>query len=77
MLATAAMYEKCIRLWDTRTGALRRAIEGHFFGANSVEFSPNGQALASAGNDGMVRLWSVATGNQLPCLMVERFGSIV
>ena len=45
------------------------SIEGHWGGATSVAFSPNGQILASAGSSGLfghykdtIRLWDVKTG---------------
>ena len=31
----------------------------------SVAFSPDGQTLATGSDDGMVRLWDVATGQQI------------
>ena len=37
-------------------------MEGHAHGTTAVAFSPDGSTLATAGNDGMVRLWAVSTG---------------
>jgi WD domain, G-beta repeat len=61
-IATAGVYERCVRLWDAKTGRLLRSLAGHKMGTTGVAFSPDGTILATVGNDGMGRLWKIATG---------------
>jgi WD40 repeat protein len=46
---------------------------GHTQGVGTLAFSPDGKTLASSGSDGTLRLWNVATQQQL--LAVQQVGS--
>jgi WD40 repeat protein len=61
------------------TGALRQAVwanrlddglaAGHTGPVNDVAFSPNGNRLATVGDDGAVKVWDVASGGELLTLI--------
>jgi WD40 repeat protein len=61
-LVASASYDRTVRLWDAKTGAVRRTLEGHSNWVNAVVFSPDGQLVASASGDHTVRLWDTNTG---------------
>jgi WD40 repeat protein len=52
-------------LWDVASGKLLRLLEGHDTVVHAVAFAPGGKVLASAGDDGVVRLYEVDTGKLL------------
>ncbi len=42
-----------------------RVVTGHAFGAALVAFTPDGKSLIHAGPHGVMRMWQIATGQQL------------
>ncbi|KAJ7676549.1 WD40-repeat-containing domain protein [Mycena polygramma] len=65
-LATGGDHvDRCIRLWDARTGKHLTALTGHEWGVYSLVFSPDSQLLASGSGDGTARIWNVETFQQL------------
>jgi WD40 repeat protein len=62
-LLAAASAAGGIMLYDAATGVVKHALAGHADGANCLAWSPDG-LLASGGQDGFVRFWNAATGQQ-------------
>ena len=60
--AKAKPADGAMRLWDSWTGKQIRLDPGNAQAIYRVCFFPDGKTLASAGNDGVVRLWNVADG---------------
>lgn len=51
-----------MRLWDAATGQEALTLKGHTAGVKCLAFSPNGNRLASAGQDTTVKVWDTTTG---------------
>jgi periodic tryptophan protein 2 len=46
--------------WQSETYVLKQ--QGHFHNINSLSYSPDGQLIATGGDDGKVKLWNSTTG---------------
>ncbi len=74
MLATCGVEgpEHMLQVWDTATGRLLGDYRGHKQGIRAVAFSPDGRTLASSSDDSTLKLWNVATRQEL--LSFQRLG---
>jgi WD40 repeat protein len=63
--AKAKPDEDYVRLWDSQSGQQIRLQPGTEQTVYRVRFLPDGKTLASAGGDGVVRMWNVADGAEL------------
>jgi WD40 repeat protein len=53
-----------LALWDARSGTLLRTLDGHISTIGAVAFG-HGGLLASAGQDGSIRLWDTTAGREI------------
>jgi len=54
-----------IRVWDVATGKIQNTLDGRLFLGRSIALSPDGKRVALGAVGHTVRLWDVATGNEL------------
>jgi hypothetical protein len=58
-------FDGIVRVWDLATGKEIRSIKAEAGTVYSLDLSPDGKTLATAGRDGL-KLWELATGKELP-----------
>ena len=52
-------------VWDAVSGTTLATLDSRTTLVNGVAFSPDGRLLATTGNDGLIHLWNVSSGQQL------------
>ena len=61
-------------LWDIESQSVIGSLNGHTDAVAALAFSPNGQRLASAGDDRTIRIWNVA---QRQALIITNQANII
>ncbi|MEO6126206.1 MAG: hypothetical protein ABIR32_21105 [Ilumatobacteraceae bacterium] len=54
-----AMQNSAVTIWDVKSGDQIVTLSGHIGAINSIAFSPNGDRLITASNDGTARIWNL------------------
>ncbi|KAF2656340.1 WD40 repeat-like protein [Lophiostoma macrostomum CBS 122681] len=62
----SASGDRCVKVWDVRTGACLRTFSGHSKGIACVQF--DGRRIVSGSSDETVRIFDRATGAEVACL---------
>ncbi len=60
-----------VYLYDVATGRLEAVLRGHSASAITAAYRPDGQQVATSGNDQTIRLWDPATGQQTAVLKAD------
>jgi WD40 repeat protein len=72
--AVACPSRDGVKVFDPGTGKLIHELQGKQHTVESVDYSPNGQYLVSAGRDTTVKIWDAKTGELLQTLKGHSFG---
>jgi hypothetical protein len=72
----AASSSEVIWLWQIATGQLLTTFNGHRGAVLSATFSPNGQYIASGGDDRNLRLWHTNSGKPIRSPLLGHQGPI-
>src|SRR5205807_180357 len=60
--ALTASEDGTLRVWDVKTAAPLRVLEGHEGGIHAAEIAAEGSGAVSAGADGSLRVWDLSSG---------------
>jgi WD40 repeat protein len=64
-LIVTGSKDDTLRIWDARTGELRRELKGHSGDVTRVAVSPDSTRIVSGSHDNTARIWNVETGEEL------------
>ncbi len=62
--AAAGWYDGSVRIWSRDNGLLRHTLTNHQGWITQLRFTEDSQRLIGAGQDLIIRLWDVETGQE-------------
>lgn len=71
LIAYAGNNDYNVRLWKWNTDRKPTIIGSHNVAVNDVKFSPDGLLLATASNDGLIKIWSITNQRENIELVAE------
>ncbi len=71
LLATAS-HDRTIKMWDINTGKVARTLARHTSPVYTMDFSPNGQLIATGSTDGWIHVCSTEHGTLLMNYRADR-----
>ncbi len=63
-LAAIVLKQHVLQLWDLKADTAVQTFEGHSDGVLSFAFNPDGKTAASGSQDGTIKVWDLATGEE-------------
>ncbi|ESO93250.1 hypothetical protein LOTGIDRAFT_232701 [Lottia gigantea] len=73
-LGVSSDSEGLLRVWETRTGEVRRELTGHYGDVYCCRFFPSGIVILSGGADMQLKIWSAETGQCATTLLGHKGG---
>ena len=61
----SATNDSEITIWNLKSGSVSHVLRKYSGIVMSIDFSPDGRRVVSAGSDGTIQLWDVSTGAEL------------
>lgn len=68
--------DKMVKIWDLNTWKPVATLEGHTGYVLATAYSPEGDRLASAGDNGIIKVWNTKNNKQLISIIAKRSGPI-
>jgi WD40 repeat protein/tRNA A-37 threonylcarbamoyl transferase component Bud32 len=67
-LVLTASEDKTARLWDAKTGELKKTLDKHTKAVTAACFSPTGSHIVTTSADGTARVWDAVSGDEIQIL---------